>query len=656
MLPFRSYIWDIETYASCFLFTGKFHGASEHQVFEISPRKNQRNELLGWLNYLQNDNVHMVGYNSLGFDYPIIHELLVNPYQFDHIKAYQFSQKIIEGGRYGSAGFGFSVKMSDRIIPQIDLVKINHFDNPNKRTSLKSLEFALRMESIEDLPYDFHAPRLTDDQIEDVKAYNLHDVKATELFFERNIHLIAQRLEMLQSGDLRGDVLNFSDVKIGEQILISRIGRDKCYSGSKPKQSIRGYLRYRDMILPKITFRTEPYQTVLDWFKTQEIHVHDTGKPKLEARLGGIDFAFGVGGVHASVERKVYVSNETHVIRDVDVAGMYVAVGVSNDFYPEHLGTSFLPAYRQLQKDRALYPKGTAKNAMLKLGGNGAFGNSGNEYSPFFDPKYLYTITLNGQLQLLQLAERFSLIPGIELIQANTDGITAYVRRDTLHLFDLWKTDWENETRLKLEEVEYKRMWIRDVNSYIAEYTNGKVKRKGAYWYPEKIEEYDGVWNKDFSMLAVAKAADIVMRHNVSAEQAIKLIADPFDFMIRYKTVGGAKVFIGDKECSKTIRYFVSKNGHPMKKVSSPKGTIGDYKRSNGLTDTFFNKIKSEIAPGTWDARIHTKNKSKYEMNTTKIEGGFLVTNCNVASNFNWADLDYDYYIKEVQKLIIGAK
>ena len=91
------------------------------------------------------------------------------------------------------------------------------------------------------------------------------------------------------------------------------------------------------------------------------------------------------------------------IIIDIDVAGMYVAVAIANGFSPEHLGQDFVNAYRQLQSDRAQYPKGTTMNAVLKLAGNGVYGNSNNPYSCFYDPKYTFSVTVNGQLQLLQL-------------------------------------------------------------------------------------------------------------------------------------------------------------------------------------------------------------------------------------------------------------
>lgn len=646
------YIYDLETYPNCFLFTGKFEDANEYQVFEISTRTNEREKLLSWLSYLQNSRSIMCGYNNLGFDYVILHALMLSPYTFDFKTASHLATQIINT----QDGHGIErIRFSDRIISQLDLSKVHHFDNANRRTSLKSLQFAMRSESVEDLPYQIRD--LLPNEMDELRRYNLHDVLETERFLKKSKYAIDIRLELLQNGIISGDVLNYSDVKIGVEYLIKKVGRQKCFiSGGTPRQTIRHEVEFKDIILPKIEYRTEEYNAVLAWFRNQRIFIKSEERPSLEARLANLQFHFGVGGVHASVESQVFKSSDTHVIRDVDVSGMYPAVAIANGFAPDHLGKDFVTAYRQLSIDRRNYEKGSAMNLVLKLANNGAFGNMNNPYSPFYDPKCLYQITINGQLQLIQLAELLSLIPGVKLIQANTDGITAYVPRKHECFFDLWCNEWECMTGLKLEHVNGKRMWIRDVNNYIFEGEDGKIKRKGAYWYPITPADYQGSsgsnWNKDFSNLSAQKGAEVCLTRGYDPGDVVRIISDPFDFMLRYKTNGGAKVYIGDVEQQRTVRYYVSKCGHSMRKVAKPKGEIGTWKRRNGIKDEDFHRVLKEIPPGAWDERIHTKNKSKYAQVETGIESGWLVKQCNDARNFNWSDLNYEYYEQEIRKLL----
>lgn len=646
----KPYLLDTETMVNCFLFVGKQPDSERVDVFEISSRKNERSALLTHLNYLQNAGFTLVGFNNLGFDYPVIHELLNNPFTFTERTAYLKAQEIIS---QQNAGFRNTVRINERFLPQVDLYKINHFDNRSKTTSLKALQFAMRLHSVDDLPYSPHEP-LTPSQMDELVTYCIHDVMSTESFYNKCKHLIDMRQELQDSGVLTGDVLNYSDVKIGTEYLIRKIGRAKCFvSGSTPRQTVRDAIPFNSIILRNVWFRTEPFKAVLTWFKDQTLITTAETKPKLEVTLAGLKFDFGIGGVHASVESKSYRSSDTHVIKDVDVSGMYPAVAIANGFYPEHLGQDFTNAYRQLQSDRRQYPKGTAMNAVLKLAGNGAYGNSNNMHSCFYDPRYTFSVTVNGQLQLLQLVEVLSLLPGLEIIQANTDGVTVYMPREIEPFFDMWCKDWEQGTGLKLEEVTYKAMWIKDVNNYFSITTDGKMKRKGCFWYPETDKDYDGVWNKDFSAMVVQKAVELVLTQGVSVREAVRIHTDPFDFMLRYKAVGSARVMIGDKECSKTVRYYVSSKGEPMKKIAKPKGEIGHFKRKNGITDELYNRILSVIPKDTWDERIHNKRKSRYEIVTTSIESGNKVRCCNVASEFNFKDVEWEYYESEVRKLII---
>lgn len=649
----KFYIYDLETLNNCFLFTGKFLGESNIQVFELSFRKNMRTELSQFLSTIKQMGAIMVGYNNLGFDYPLIHQLMHNPSTFDYVTAYTLCKQIF-AQPYGRNNM--QIWFNDRLIPQLDLMKLNHFDNKARRTSLKSLQFAMRSPSVEDLP--FIDRNLTEAEIEQLIAYNIHDVTETEKFLQLCMPAVEMRQEFIKDRVLFGDVLNFSDVKIGEQYLINKIGKDKCYDGKNPRQTYRSVIHFKDVILPKIHFRTEEFQAVLDWFNSQSIKINadkKTDKIEYNTTLAGMHCKFALGGVHGSVLKKVYHSSETHVIKDVDVSGMYVAVAIANMFAPEHLGKDFTLHYKQLQTDRARYKKGTGMNALLKLAGNGVYGKSSDIYSPFYDPKYTFTVTVNGQLQLAQLLEVISLIPGVEIIQANTDGITLLLPRKLEDLFQYWKSWWENHTGLKLEEVEYKSMFIRDCNNYIAVYTDGKVKRKGAYWYPETIKDYDGQWHKNFSKMIVPKICSEVLTGSHRIEDMLALSTDKFDFMLRHKTPAGSKTMVGDREVSKTCRYYVSTKGEPMSLFypCDPK-LKGTFKRKNSLTDQFYNQVLREIGPGVHDLRIHTKNKTVVDDVWKDKHSGFKVKVCNDHRDFDWSDVDYEFYKEEVLKLMKG--
>ena len=72
------HIYDIETYPNCFTLCIADTIERKTKVFEISFRKDQRSELFEHLRNLYRNRDRMVGFNNIGFDYPVVHWLLKN--------------------------------------------------------------------------------------------------------------------------------------------------------------------------------------------------------------------------------------------------------------------------------------------------------------------------------------------------------------------------------------------------------------------------------------------------------------------------------------------------------------------------------------------------------------------------------------------------
>jgi len=658
---------DIETLPNTFTLNVQGLFSDLDMTFEISHFRDDRRELLAWFDYWRQHQIPFIGFNTLGFDYPVMHFILEHPYASVE-EIYDYAMSVLKSSR-GDNRFGFQVWESDRVFPQIDLFKLMHFDNPNKKTSLKALQFAMRSESVEEMPLPFGVP-MTADQVRGVLIpYNRHDTAETKRFALFVLDAIKFRIEI--TDDLvTGDVVNWNDVKIGAKLVEQRLGNDLCYtweSGSKrPRQTIRETIAINDIIFPHVKFENPEFQRILTWLRAQTLNADEvTGKIKtkgvfhdVQARVGGIDFVFGLGGMHASVDKQRFAADAEHAIVDIDVAGMYPANMIANRLYPEHLGERFVEVFSEIPIERAKYKKGTPRNRGFKLGGNGTFGNTNNVHSVFLDAQVTMATTINGQLLICMLAEWLLEVPTLQIIQANTDGITYRCRREWLEHARLIRAIWERATRLVLEEVQYSRMWIRDVNNYVAESVDGKLKKKGAFWFPKDAEEItnEQAWHKDFSAQIVIMAAVEHMTRGVDIERFIYSHRDPFDFMCRAKCDRSSELWIGDQEQQRITRYYIATDGAPMKKVSPPaKGaTVGDWKRRPKVTDTEYYGVLGEIPAGTWDARVHTKNKSRYEIREMGIEAGYLVAQCNRASDFSFQRVNYEWYVEKARKLVIG--
>lgn len=655
-------VYDIETYPNIFTFYAVHAKTGKEWYFEISQWRHDVSELIEFMDILRQQQCRMVGFNNIGFDYPILHFIYKKFYRITVGDIYQKAMDIIanmsisdEMSLTDNQKFAYIIKDSERIVEQIDLFKIHHFDNRARSTSLKALEFSMRSDNIEDLPFPVGSV-LTLDQVLVLRRYNRHDVMETLKFYHHSLDHIRFREELTKK--YQRNFMNHNDTKIGKDYFIMRLEERNpgcCYQYTNykrfVKQTKRDYIVLADVILPYITFREPEFNRILNWFRSQTINETKGVFNDVHCVINDFRFDFGTGGIHGSIESRIVRSDENHVIIDFDVASYYPNLAIVNKFYPDHLGLDFCTIYEDVYQQRKSYAKGTAENAMLKLALNGVFGDSNNIYSPFYDPQYTMSITINGQLLLCMLAESLMSVDNIQIIQINTDGVTVRCPRILVDRVNQIKNDWEQLTGLQLETAEYKMMVIKTVNDYIAEYPNGKLKRKGSY-------EYVMGWHQNPSALVVPKAAEAALIHRQDIRLFINNHTDYMDFMIRAKVPRSSSLEWGGEKVANIARYYISTNGKPLEKVMPPPspGKAGQYKKKNGITTQYYHKILAEIGDD-WDDRIHTKNKSKYALRRTGINSGWLVTLCNditdIHSIKDMTGLNYDWYVKEAEKLVL---
>lgn len=666
-------VYDLECLPNVWTCCAEPLFGSGQSVWEISEYRDDRAALRQWLNWLAEHDVPLIGFNNENYDYSLLHLIYTNP-NVTYEQLYEKSQAIINSG-YGDNRWAHTIWASDRFCPQIDLLKLHHFDNRAKTTSLKALQFAMRSESVVEssLPFD---RSVTADEIErDLIPYNKHDVVETKRFAHYSMDAINFRLGLIDQFGV--ECLSWNDTKIGEKMLEDRLGRDVCYdwtSGKKQRrQTIRSSIALRDIIFPYVEFKNPEFQRVHQFMLDQvltpdELDTENSTAIKtkgvftdLKAHVGGLTFHFGTGGVHASVEAQRFHATDEWLIRDIDVTSLYPSLAIVNRLAPDHLGEAFVQEYAKIPAERATHAKGTYMNAALKLAANGAWGKSNSIYSVFYDPQYAMTIPINGQLLICMLAEWLLAVPTIALIQANTDGITYRIHAQHLEQAKQVEQAWQDYTHLVLEDAAYSDMWIRDVNNYVARDTGGKLKLKGAYWHPDPLDYAGSIgnssppaWHKDHSNVISTRAAVLSMVHGVDPAYIIRAHRDPFDFMLRAKVGRSDKLLIGDVEQQRVTRYYISQSGEPMVKISPPVagGVIGQYKRANGVTKAEYERVMAETG-GEWDDRVCTKNRSKWTERRTMIQSGWKVRECNDIRTFNWSDLNYDYYIAEARKLIV---
>lgn len=257
-------------------------------------------------------------------------------------------------------------------------------------------------------------------------------------------------------------------------------------------------------------------------------------------------------------------------------------------------------------------------NTGFKLSLNSVYGKSNSEYSWLYDPLYTLKTTLAGQLSLVMLSEMLiSNIPDLTMLQINTDGLTAKIPITEKRNFYNQCVEWESKTGLTLEYQTYKTLILRDVNNYIAQSPNGKVKYKGAFkTYSEAIKDEE--YHKSLSQTIVPESISKYFLENIPVEETIMKCNDIYEFCKTFNATHGWTCETLNEQTNygeirqKTNRYYISTNGERFYKRKDDR--VIDIE-AGGTLVTIFNKFE------------HKDNFSDY-------------------------NIDYDYYINECYKII----
>lgn len=576
-------VYDIETFPNLFTYTGYCLQSKEYKQFIIHYSKNQINDLYSWLT--QKDFIQ-VGYNNKGFDYPIIHYLLINYKKLSKMQPsdvaevlYNKAQEII------SSEQPMGIRPKDEIIPQVDLFAMWHYNNDARRTSLKDLEFAMKMPNVEDMPFH-HTHFCREGDIPKILDYNKNDVLAT---YKHLLTTLGETDYSLYKGrdkiELRDSInekfnfncLNLADVTIGEQLMLELYSNatNKNKWDVKKLRSPRDVIHLKDCVPFWCDIKSKEFGGFLNRINNETL----IGEKEYSDAVifHGIRFDFGLGGTHGCIKPGIYKSEGNRIIVDLDVSSLYPSIAKSLRLYPEHLGEEFIDLYSGFINARLsekAKPKKERNNALIegyKLILNGTYGKSGEPTSFLYDPLYMYKTTIAGQLFVSMWSERLvEAVESLTFIQINTDGITISINKEDLEKIREVNNQLTKETTLEIEETFYSKMVIKDVNNYLAIYDDSTeeaehIKYKGLTFL------VDPEYHQDPSMRIVKLALKNYFVYNVPVEETIRNHDDIFDFCLRLKINSASKgrlTYYDDTTknfleipLQRTTRYYISTTG-----------------------------------------------------------------------------------------------
>ena len=590
---------DYETLSNCFL--GVFEDIkTEHQeIFVCHKSKNDIVELITFLERnIALDEWH-VSFNGLAFDSQITEHILKNKKALLRQSGetiakwvYGTAQNTIQRSNAGEFA-EFSPK--NLSIRQIDVFKLNHWDNPAKRSSLKWIEFSMDWKNIMDMPIH-HESNITAQQIPSIIKYCINDVKATKAI----MHLSKSQIELRRAltEEYNIDLFSASEPRISKELFLHFLSEEtgiKKYD-LRQMRTKRDMITVKDIILPYIEFKTATFQHLLKKFQEVVIYPGQTkGGFKYSVQYKGVKTDYGLGGIHGARTSRVYNSDADTVIMTSDVTSFYPNLAIRNKWAPAHLPQKeFCDQYEWFFDERKIIPKKDPKNYVYKIILNSTYGLSNDENSFLYDPEFTMRITINGQLSLSMLYEMIcEEIPGAIPLMQNTDGLETVIPREYVDKYMEICARWEELTNLQLEHDTYSKIVLGDVNNYIAITENGKSKCKGRFEYK------DLALHKNKSFLIIPKALHAYFVEGIDPEKYLSENQNIFDYCGGVKIKGDWKYVekhikngqYVEKELQKTIRYYICNSGSKIVKINKSDGREIQTEAGKWLQQVYINHI-----------------------------------------------------------------
>lgn len=580
MVEKNHWVMDFETLSNCFVACFIHYKTDETKIFVVHTLKNDIKSLLMFLDDNINNNEWHISFNGLAFDSQITHYIIDNKAKFLNLTGdeiakliYAYAQKLINNQNKKVFSDYPSWKMK---IKQIDLFKLNHWDNMAKLSSLKWIQYSMDWKNVLEMPIHHNTEITTLEEIVMIIEYCLNDVESTKEIMKLSKEQIALRQNLTKEYDI--DLYSASEPRISKELfsyfLTKKLNIDK--KELRELRTFRNEIVIKDCILPQIQFETDTFKSVLDYFNSKVI-VETKGSLDYKLSYKGVDTYYGLGGLHGAKDPGVYKAEPGYTIMTSDVTSYYPNLAIKNGFSPAHLpAKEFLEQYEWFFEERKLIPKSDPKNYVYKIILNSTYGLSNDANSFLYDSFFTMCITVNGQLWLSKLYEMLCLaIPEAVPLMQNTDGLEMIIPESKKELYLKVCKEWESMTNLQLEHDEYSKMILKDVNNYIAVYKNGKTKCKGLF-------EFNNLaLHKNKSFLVIPKAIYEFYVNGVKPEDYLSKNTNIYDYCGAVKAKGdwnfklteivqndNNESVIKDTKLQKLNRYYISKTGHKIIKYN----------------------------------------------------------------------------------------
>lgn len=457
-----------------------------------------------------NEELIYVGFNSKHYDQFII-KAIVAGFTPEEVK--QVNDFIIGGGQ------GWDCPMLKDFYFRFNNVDVK--DDMQMGLSLKAIEGHLGM-SVQESTVSFDIDRpLTEDERRETEFYCKHDVDTTE-------RLIDLRKDYLKNKINIGRLAGLDDVK-AMSMTNAKLTAALLKATKAPHNDERAYQYPANLLREYIPPEVFEF---FDKMKDESLTDKEVFSDKLEIAVGECPVTIGYGGIHGAIPNFIWVEDESgRIIRNQDVGSYYPHLMTLYGYTSRNIPQAAIFSDVLERRMQAKAAGDTATANALKLVVNTTYGASLNQYNDLFDPLMGRSVCVTGQLFLLELAEHlFKEVPGLRIVQLNTDGIMVEFHKDYYELADSIFKEWQERTGFELEEDSIKQIAQKDVNNYIEVQPSGKAKSKGGYLVRGIAPA--GAFNINNNACIVATALKEYFVNGTPVEETINGCDDIFQFQL----------------------------------------------------------------------------------------------------------------------------
>lgn len=646
------FVFDIEVFQNIFHCSVKDTETNTIYKFEISERKNQLRELvkffkqvnkyITWREYYTTtrqieSNIIFCGYNNLHYDNPIINYIIEYEDTLMNHNVFTICSSIFNLSKTITTSKEDNIDAWKHWKYQIwfDTFDILTMLYSNKlRVGLKEIQVTMQYPNVQEFVCDWTKPLPLED-FDSMIDYNINDIESTSELLNRCKKDVDLRIAIEDEYGVR--VLSKDGVNIGMKILTQKYLEKTglTWWDIEGLRSPMDYIPLKDVILPFIKYDSPILNRVLEDMKDQIV---SPGRKGYENNFvfAGLRYTVGVGGIHSKNDPEIIIPKEDEMLIDIDVASLYPSMLIEYGFYPKHLGPEFLEVYSQIKNERieAKHNGDKVKNETLKLALNGLSGNLQNEHNFCYSPEAVMKIRINGQLLLLMLAEKLTQV-GCRIVQANTDGLFVLLKKDNYQQVNTICRNWEQLTKLTLEEERFEAMYQYAINDYIAVREGYKetknhnlIKTKGMF-----ITEV--LLGKGLSAKIIPEAIIKYFVDGIPVEQTIKECKDIKKFLMSEKTGKQWHVEYMNEEQQRTNRFYASTNGGYLWKWK-------DTGHKEGEIITYTEPYVGE----------HKYKASARQYQNMLTASGVTLLNKFDDKPIEERKINYRYYLKEALKII----